>query len=117
MITFMDERHLKANNPSPEELDQESDLIDAPTGLSGKQQEPLSFGHIYLGAPQKLSEIEVFEKSYPQFKRKKLLEFFKAEFPLLNVPVPKNLNEQVTTQTKVQVFFLAFTSLTFCLKR
>jgi len=100
MIALMEEHQSKANNPSAEELEAESDTINPSTG-SSNQQEPKVFGHIYLGAPQKLSEIEVVQKSIPQFKLKKLLAFFRAELPLLDVPVPQNLNEQITAQTKV----------------
>jgi len=49
----------------------------------------------------KLLEIGVFENCYPQFKCKKLLDFLKAELPLLDLPVPENLSEQITMQTKV----------------
>lgn len=100
MIELMEEQQSKANNPSPEELEAESDTKDTPVG-SSNLQEPKAFGHIYLGAPQKLSEIESVEKSFPQFKLKKLLDFFKAELPLLDLSVPQNLNEQITAQTKV----------------
>jgi hypothetical protein len=74
--------------------------VDTPVG-SSNQHEPKTFGHIYLGAPQKLSEIGSVEKSLPQFKLKKLLDFFNAELPLLDLPVPQNINEQITAQTKV----------------
>ena len=96
MITFMDEHQAKTVDP--EELEE-----DTPVGSSdaNRRQAPKSFGHIYLGASQNLSEIDVFKNSHPQFKLKKLLEFFKVELPLLNLPVPRNLNEQITTQTKV----------------
>jgi len=100
MIALMEEHQSKANNPSTEELEAESDTINPSTGSSNRQ-EPKVFGHIYLGAPQKLSEIEVVQKSIPQFKLKKLLAFFRAELPLLDVQVPQNLNEQITAQTKV----------------
>jgi hypothetical protein len=100
MIALMEEHQAKANAPSPEELEAESDTMDAPVGSSNRQ-EPKAFGHIYLGAPQKSSEIEVVGRSFPQFKLKKLLDFFKAELPLLDLPVPQNLTEQITAQTKV----------------
>lgn len=96
----MEEQQARVNAPSPEELEAESDTMDAPIGFSNRQ-EPKAFGHIYLGTSQKLSEIEVVEKSFPQFQLKKLLNFFKAELPLLNLPVPQNLTEHITTQTKV----------------
>jgi hypothetical protein len=100
MITFMDEHQAKTIDP--EELEEELDVSgDTPVGSSNRRQAPKWFGHIYLGAPQNLSEIDVFKNSHPQFKHKKLLEFFKVELPLLDLPVPHNLNEQITTQTKV----------------
>ena len=101
MITFMDEQQSMANNPNPEELEGESDDIGPSASSSNQQQEPKSFGHIYLGAPQKLCELGVFEQSYPHFKHRKLLDFIKAELPLLDIPVPENLNKQITMQTKV----------------
>ena len=100
MIALMKEQQSKANTLSPEELEAELDTMDTPVGFSN-QQEPKAFGHIYLGAPQKLSKIELVERSFPQFKLKKFLDFFKAELPLLDLPVPQNLNEQITAQTKV----------------
>jgi hypothetical protein len=100
MIALMEKQQSKTNTPNPEESEAESDSVDTPVGSSNRQ-EPKAFGHIYLGAPQKLSEIELVEKSFPQFKLKKLLDFFKTELPLLNLPVPQNLNEQITAQTKV----------------
>lgn len=106
MITFMDDNQAKTNDP--EELEEGLEVKDTPVGSSSnRRQAPKLFGHIYLGAPQKLSEIDVFENSHPQFKHKKLLEFFKAELPLLNLPVPHNLNEKITTQTKVWLIILA----------
>jgi hypothetical protein len=101
MITFMDEHQAKTIDL--EELEDELDVRNAPqaVGSSNRRQAPKLFGHIYLGAPQNLSEIDVFENSHPQFKHKKLLEFFKAELPLLELPVPHNLKEQITKQTKV----------------
>lgn len=96
MITFMDERQAKTIDS--EELEEE---LDNPVGSSNRRQAPKFFGHIYLGAPQKLSEIGVFENSHPQFKHKKLLDFLKLELTLLELPVPHNLNEQITTHTKV----------------
>ena len=105
MITFMDEHQAKTVDP--EELEEESDVRDTPVGSSYRRQAPKLFGHIYLGAPQNLSEINVFKNSHPQFKHKKLLEFFKVELPLLQLPVPHNLNEQITTQTKVRLIISA----------
>jgi hypothetical protein len=98
MITYMDDHQEKTNDL--EELE-ELEETDTPAGSSNRRQAPKVFGHIYLGAPQKLSEIDMFEISHPQFKRKKLLQFFKMELPLLNIPVPQNLDMQITTQTKV----------------
>ena len=98
MITFMDENQEKPNDR--DELDEELEVNDT-VGSSIRRQAPKSFGHIYLGAPQKLSEIDLFKDSHPQFKHKKLLEFFKAELPLLELPLPHNLKEQITAQTKV----------------
>jgi hypothetical protein len=100
MITFMDEHQAKTIDP--EELE-ELDVKNTPVGSSNRRQAPKFFGHIYLGAPQKLSEIGVFENSHSQFKHKKLLQFFNVEFPLLDIPVPHNLNELITRQTKVQL--------------
>jgi hypothetical protein len=99
MITFMDEQQAKGNDL--EELEEGLDVGNTPVDSSNRWQAPKLFGHIYLGAPQKSSKIDVFENSHPQFKHKKLLEFFKVELPLLDLPVPHNLNEQITTQTKV----------------
>ena len=105
MITFMDEHQAKTKDP--EELEEELDVSVTPVGSSNRRQAPKLFGHIYLGAPQILSEIDAFKNSHPQFKHKKLLEFFKAELPLLDLPVPDNLNEHITTQTKVRPIILA----------
>ena len=72
MITFMDEH--KAKTVDLEELEE-----DTPVGSSDAnwRHAPKSFDHIYLGASQNLSEIDVFKNSHPQFKHKKLLEIFK----------------------------------------
>ena len=101
MITFMDENQEKPNDR--DELDEELEVNNTvgSSNTSIRRQAPKSFGHIYLGAPQKLSEIDLFKDSHPQFKHKKLLEFFKAELPLLELPLPHNLKEQITAQTKV----------------
>ena len=116
MITFMDEHQGKVNDP--EELEEELDVRDNPVVSSNWRQVPKLFGHIYLGAPQKPSEIDVFKNSHPQFKHKKLLEIFKAELPPLNIPVPHNLNEQITTQTKVLLIISAqLWSLTIIFKK
>lgn len=91
----MDEHQGKLNDL--DELEEEFNSV----GSSNRRQAPKLFGHIYLGAPQKLLEIDLFKNSHPQFKHRKLLEFFKAELPLLDLPVPHNLDEQITAQTKV----------------
>ena len=110
MITLMDEQILDAQKEKQEELNElgddeaESVPIDAGAGSGSstrKRLEPKSFGHIYLGAPQKPCSIQVLRTSYPQFTSKKLFDFFETELPLLNIPIPNNLRDQISRTTQV----------------
>jgi len=109
MIDFMDERKLIANRETQEEFKGEPKsraetkiTVNFPIGLvSRKRLEPKSFGHIYLGTPQRLCAVEELQALHPQLTPKNLLNFFKVELPLLNLPVPTNLHEQISAITQV----------------
>jgi hypothetical protein len=110
MIDFMDERKLTAKSETQEEFDEEPEsraetettAVNFPIGLATRKRlEPKSFGHIYLGTPQRPRAIEALQASHPRLTPKNLLNFFKVELPLLNHPLPTNLNEQISTITQV----------------
>jgi hypothetical protein len=96
---------LTAKSETQEEFDEEPESIETETTVIGlatrKRLEPKSFGHIYLGTPQRPCAIEELQASHPRLTPKNLLNFFKVELPLLNHPVPTNLNEQISTITQV----------------
>ena len=99
---------MSKNIETQEEFDKEPESIETettvnlPIGLATRKRlEPKSFGHIYLGTPQRPCAIEALQASHPQLTLKNLLNFYKVELPLLNRPVLTNLNEQISTITQV----------------
>ena len=108
MIDFMDEWKLTEKIETQEEFDKEPESIETkttvnlPIGLATRKRlEPKSFGHIYLGTPQRPCAFEALQVSHPQLTPKNLLNFYKVELPLLNRPVLTNLNEQISTITQL----------------
>jgi len=109
MIDFMDEQKLTAKRETQEEFEGEPEsraeteiTVNFPIGLaSRKRLEPKSFGHIYLGTPQRPCAVEALQALHPQLTPKNLFNFFKVELPLLNLPVPTNLHEQISAIAQV----------------
>jgi hypothetical protein len=96
MIDFMDEQKLTVKRETQEEFEEPES-----SHASRKRLEPKSFGHIYLGTPQRPRAIEALQALHPRLTPKNLLNFFKVELPPLNLPVPTNLHEQISVITQV----------------
>jgi hypothetical protein len=63
-LCFDTHQEHQAKTIDLEELEEELEVKDTPVSSSNRWQAPTFFGHIYLGAPQKFSEIGVFENSH-----------------------------------------------------
>jgi hypothetical protein len=109
MIDFMDERKFTAKRETQEEFEGEPEsraeteiAVNSPIGLASKKRlEPKSFGHIYLGTSQRPCAVEALQALHPRLTPKNLLNFLKVKLPLLNLPVPTNLHEQISAITQV----------------
>jgi len=61
-----------------------------------------TFENIYLGSPQNPSTIELLKVTHSYFMRKMLINFFKSELSIQNIPVPEDIDMQITHTHKAR---------------